>query len=161
VLFRQQRYGFNHQLIGMYKFRTMYVDRTDADAERLVERGDPRVTRVGAVLRRFSIDELPQLFNVLRGEMSVVGPRPHALQAKAAGRLYADVVDEYAVRHKVKPGITGWAQVNGWRGNTETEDDIIGRVEHDLYYIENWSLLFDFSIILRTIWVVLRTRNSY
>jgi len=161
VLFRQQRYGFNNQLIGVYKFRTMYTDRTDSNAERLVERGDPRVTRVGAILRRLSIDELPQLLNVLRGEMSVVGPRPHALKAKAAGRLYAEVVDQYAVRHKVKPGITGWAQVNGWRGNTETEKDIIGRVECDLYYINNWSVLFDMAIILRTIWVVLSARNSY
>jgi lipopolysaccharide/colanic/teichoic acid biosynthesis glycosyltransferase len=93
--------------------------------------------------------------------MSVVGPRPHALQAKAGGKLYDDVIDEYAVRHKVKPGITGWAQVNGWRGNTQTEEDLIGRVEHDLYYIENWSILFDLSIIARTAWVVLMGRNSY
>jgi Undecaprenyl-phosphate glucose phosphotransferase len=153
VLFRQQRYGFNNQLIGVYKFRTMYVEGTDSEAEQLTRCGDPRVTRVGAVLRRWSIDELPQLFNVLKGEMSVVGPRPHALKAKAGGKLYEDVIDEYATRHKVKPGITGWAQVNGWRGNTETE--------HDIYYIENWSVLFDLGIILRTLWVCLRGTNSY
>jgi len=161
VLFRQQRYGFNNQLIEVYKFRTMYTDRTDANAEQLTQANDPRVTRVGAILRRLSIDELPQLLNVLRGEMSVVGPRPHALKAKAGGKLYEDVVDEYATRHKVKPGITGWAQVNGWRGNTETERDLIGRVEHDIYYIENWSVLFDLNIILRTVWVCLRGTNSY
>ncbi|MEO7387064.1 MAG: undecaprenyl-phosphate glucose phosphotransferase [Gammaproteobacteria bacterium] len=161
ALFSQQRYGFNHQLILVHKFRTMYTDRTDVDAEHLTLRDDPRVTKVGAVLRRLSLDELPQLFNVLSGEMSVVGPRPHALRAKAGGRLYEDVVDEYATRHKVKPGITGWAQVNGWRGNTTSEDDIIGRVEHDIYYIENWSVMFDLSIILRTFWVVLRGTNSY
>ena len=161
VLFRQQRYGFNNQLIGVYKFRTMYMDRADSQGGQLTQRDDPRVTRVGRVLRRLSIDELPQLFNVLRGEMSVVGPRPHALEAKAGGKLYEDVVDQYATRHKVKPGITGWAQVNGWRGNTQTERDLIGRVEHDIYYIENWSVLFDLSIIMRTIWVCLRGVNSY
>lgn len=161
VFFRQQRYGFNHQLIEVFKFRTMYVDRQDTHAEQLTQRNDPRVTRVGAWLRRFSIDELPQLLNVLRGDMSVVGPRPHALRAKAAGKLYEDVVDEYAVRHKVKPGITGWAQVNGWRGSTDREEDIIGRVEHDLYYIDNWSVLFDLNIILRTTWVVLQGENSF
>lgn len=161
VFFRQQRYGFNSQLIDVFKFRTMYVEQTDANAEKLATRGDPRITKVGAFLRRFSIDELPQLFNVLRGEMSVVGPRPHALRAKAAGKLYKDVVDEYAVRYKVKPGITGWAQINGWRGNTETEKDLVGRVEHDLYYIENWSIPFDLSIILRTFMVVIGGENSY
>ena len=139
----------------------MYIDQQDADAEKLTERDDPRVTRVGAILRRFSLDELPQLINVLRGEMSVVGPRPHAIRAKAGGRLYEEVVDEYAVRHKVKPGITGWAQVNGWRGNTETEQDIRGRVEHDLYYIENWSLMLDLNIIVRTFFTVLGGRNSF
>jgi len=161
VLFRQQRYGFNSQLIDVFKFRTMYVDQTDAAADKLATRNDPRITKVGAFLRRFSLDELPQLFNVLRGEMSVVGPRPHALRAKAGGKLYKDVIDEYAVRYKVKPGITGWAQVNGWRGNTETERDLIGRVEHDLYYIENWSIPFDLSIIMRTVTAVIGGENSY
>ena len=161
VLFKQMRYGFNNKLIGVYKFRTMYADRTDHSADKLTERNDPRVTRVGAFLRRSSLDELPQLFNVLKGEMSVVGPRPHAVAAKAGGTLYEDVVDEYAVRHKVKPGITGWAQVNGWRGNTETEADLLGRVQHDLYYIEHWSILLDMIIILRTGWAVVKGENSY
>lgn len=161
VLFLQKRCGFNNQLFYMYKFRTMYTDQCDADAKRLTERNDPRVTRVGAILRRFSLDELPQLFNVLSGEMSVVGPRPHALQAMAGERLYEDVVDQYAVRHKVKPGITGWAQVKGWRGNTKTEADLIGRLEHDLFYIEKWSVSFDLAIILRTVGVVLKGDNSY
>ncbi len=161
VLFRQPRYGFNNRLIHVYKFRTMYSERTDVEAEELTRPGDPRVTRVGAILRRFSLDELPQLFNVLRGEMSVVGPRPHAVRAKAGDKLYEDVVDQYAVRHKVRPGITGWAQVNGWRGNTATEADLLGRVEHDLFYIENWSVTLDLLIILRTLLVVLRGENSY
>jgi Undecaprenyl-phosphate glucose phosphotransferase len=162
VLFRQKRYGFNNQLIEVYKFRTMYTDQTDEHADILATRGDPRITRVGAILRRFSIDELPQIFNVLRGDMSVVGPRPHALRAKAGNVLYEDVVAEYAVRHKVKPGITGWAQVNGWRGETRDEASLLGRVEHDLYYIDHWSLLLDLSIMLRTVFVIIRgDENSY
>lgn len=161
VFFRQKRYGFKNQLIEIYKFRTMYADLADHDAERLTDRDDPRVTRVGAVLRRLSLDELPQLLNVIRGEMSVVGPRPHAIKAKAGGRLYEDVVDGYAVRHKVKPGITGWAQVNGWRGNTETEGALVNRVEHDLFYIENWSIRLDAKILLLTVWAVIRGENSY
>ena len=161
VLFRQERFGFNNQLIGVYKFRTMYVDQTDHDADKLTQKDDPRVTRVGAFLRRWSLDELPQLFNVLDGTMAVVGPRPHAVNAKAGGTLYGDVIAEYAVRHKVKPGITGWAQVNGWRGNTETEGDLLGRVQHDLYYIEHWSILLDITIIARTAWAVIKGDNSY
>ena len=161
VLFKQNRYGFNNQLIGVYKFRSMFTDMCDDAASQLATRDDPRVTKVGAFLRRTSLDELPQLFNVLKGEMSVVGPRPHATQAKAAGKLYEDVVDGYAVRHKVKPGITGWAQVNGWRGNTDTENDITGRLEHDFYYIENWSVAFDLYIILRTFKTVAGGDNAY
>ena len=148
VFFRQQRYGFKNQLIEIYKFRTMYADAADPDAERLTERNDPRVTRVGAFLRRWSLDELPQLLNVLSGEMSVVGPRPHAVKAKAAGRLYEEVVGEYAVRHKVKPGITGWAQVKGWRGNTGTEEALIERVRHDLEYIEIQVLKSTADVVL-------------
>ncbi len=161
ILFRQKRQGFNGELFDVYKFRSMYVDCADANAEKLTTRNDPRVTRVGAWIRRFSIDELPQLFNVLKGDMSLVGPRPHALQAKAGGKLYADVIDAYSVRMKVKPGLTGWAQVNGWRGNTETEEDLIGRVEHDLFYIENWSIALDFLILLKTVWIVFEGENSY
>jgi Undecaprenyl-phosphate glucose phosphotransferase len=161
ILFRQERLGFNNQLISVYKFRTMYVDQSDYAADKLTQKNDPRVTRVGAFLRRWSLDELPQLFNVLEGNMSIVGPRPHAVNAKAGGTLYGDVLAEYAVRHKVKPGITGWAQVNGWRGNTETEEDLLGRVQHDLYYIENWSILLDVIIVARTVWAVIKGDNSY
>jgi Undecaprenyl-phosphate glucose phosphotransferase len=161
ILFKQERFGFNNQLIGVYKFRTMYVDQSDYAADKLTQKNDPRVTRVGAFLRRWSLDELPQLFNVLEGTMSVVGPRPHAINAKAGGTLYEDVIAEYAVRHKVKPGITGWAQVNGWRGNTETEEDLLGRVRHDLYYIENWSIVLDMTIVARTAWAVIKGDNSY
>ena len=112
-------------------------------------------------MRRFSLDELPQLVNVIKGDMSLVGPRPHALRAKAGGKLYADVLDAYAVRMKVKPGLTGWAQVNGYRGNTETEEDLKNRVEHDLFYIENWSVLLDLYIIFKTVFIVLKSENSY
>ena len=161
VLFRQKRYGFNNNLIGVYKFRTMYHDKQDDNAEKLTTRDDPRVTRLGTFLRRTSLDELPQFFNVLKGEMSVVGPRPHPIKAKAAGRMYDKVVQEYAMRHRVKPGITGWAQVNGWRGETDTEEKIVKRVEHDLYYIDNWALLFDFRIVLQTIWVGFRGTGAY
>jgi exopolysaccharide biosynthesis polyprenyl glycosylphosphotransferase len=161
VLFRQKRYGFNNHLIGVYKFRTMHHHLRDEKAEKLVTRGDPRITRVGAFLRKTSIDELPQLLNVLKGEMSIVGPRPHALSAKAADRLYEEVVAEYAARHRVKPGITGWAQVMGWRGETDTVEKIQKRVEHDLYYIENWSLAFDFKILVLTFFALLKPENAY
>ncbi|MDH3767666.1 MAG: undecaprenyl-phosphate glucose phosphotransferase [Gammaproteobacteria bacterium] len=161
VLFQQQRYGFNNQLITVLKFRTMHADCIDVDATKLACRNDTRITRVGSILRRTSLDELPQLWNVLKGEMSMVGPRPHALQAKAGDKLYSDVVAEYAARHNVKPGITGWAQVNGWRGETDTDDKLIRRVEHDLYYIENWGVLFDLKILLLTFGEVVRGRNAY
>ena len=161
VLFRQKRYGFNNELIEVYKFRSMYVNQSDAGAAKLVTRDDPRVTPVGRFIRRTSLDELPQLFNVIKGELSLVGPRPHALQAKAANTLYDQVVDGYFARHKVKPGITGWAQVNGWRGETDTSDKIQKRVEHDLHYIENWSILFDLKIMLATPVSLFRTKNAY
>lgn len=161
ILFRQQRFGFNNQLIEILKFRSMHTAQCDKDASRLVTRGDPRVTRLGAFLRKTSLDELPQLINVLRGDLSLVGPRPHALQAKAANQLYQDAVDGYFTRHKVKPGITGWAQVNGWRGETDTREKIRKRVEYDIYYIENWSLLFDISILLRTPMALLKTDNAF
>ncbi len=161
VFFKQDRFGFNNDLVKVLKFRTMHSEQCDQAADALTTRDDPRVTRLGGLLRRLSLDELPQLFNVLRGEMSVVGPRPHALQAKAGGKLYEQVADGYAIRHKVKPGITGWAQVNGWRGKTETEEDLLHRVEHDLYYIDNWSVLFDLYIVARTFGSVLSGKNSY
>jgi len=161
ILFRQSRYGFNNKLIEVLKFRSMYHEQRDEHAEMLTTRSDPRVTKVGRFIRRTSLDELPQLLNVLKGDMSIVGPRPHATRAKAAGRLYEDVVEEYAARHKIKPGITGWAQVNGWRGETDTEKKIKSRIEHDLYYIENWSILIDLEIICRTAFAVFMSRDAY
>jgi Undecaprenyl-phosphate glucose phosphotransferase len=161
VLFKQHRYGYNNRLIKVFKFRSMRQDAADANAERLVRPGDNRVTRLGAFLRKSSLDELPQLLNVLRGEMSLVGPRPHALRAKADTRLYEEVVEEYASRHRVKPGITGWAQVKGWRGVTDTEDKIRERVAHDLYYIDNWSVLFDLKILAMTVIAVVKTQNAH
>jgi Undecaprenyl-phosphate glucose phosphotransferase len=161
LIFRQKRYGFNNELIEVYKFRSMKVNMSDSNATKLVTRDDPRVTRVGKILRRTSIDELPQLFNVLKGELSLVGPRPHATRAKANGELYESVVDGYFARHRVKPGITGWAQINGWRGETETEEQIQRRVDHDLYYIENWSLTFDLYILARTPLSLLNVDRAY
>lgn len=161
ILFKQRRYGFNNELIEIYKFRSMYVERSDADAARLVSKGDPRVTPVGRVIRKTSLDELPQLFNVLSGQLSLVGPRPHATQAKAQEALYEQVVDGYFARHRVKPGITGWAQVNGWRGETDTKEKIEQRVLHDLDYIDHWSLGFDLYILLKTPLALLKTQNAY
>jgi Undecaprenyl-phosphate glucose phosphotransferase len=162
VLFRQKRYGFNNDLIEVYKFRSMYVEATDATASKLVTKNDPRVTRVGRFIRKASLDELPQLFNVVfKGNLSLVGPRPHAVNAKAETRLYDEVVDGYFARHRVKPGVTGWAQVNGWRGETDTQEKIQKRVEYDLYYIENWSVLFDLYIVAITPFALLKTENAY
>ena len=161
VFFCQRRLGFNNEPIDIYKFRTMYVEATDAEASKLVTKDDPRVTRVGGFLRKTSLDELPQFFNVVRGDLSLVGPRPHALKAKAADKLYADAVDGYFARHRVKPGVTGWAQINGWRGETDTEEKIQRRVEHDLYYIENWSVTFDLYILLMTPFALLKGENAY
>lgn len=146
VFFRQKRHGFNHKIFHVVKFRTMHVAE-DGPVVRQASRGDPRVTRIGHFLRRTSLDELPQLINVVRGEMSIVGPRPHAV---AHNEYYSDRLERYASRHKMKPGITGWAQVNGYRGETETEEKMKKRIEHDLFYIENWSLRFDLKIILMT-----------
>ena len=161
ALFRQKRYGFNNELIEVYKFRSMFTDRCDAAASKLVTKDDPRVTRIGRIIRKTSLDELPQLLNVFKGDLSLVGPRPHAVQAKAGTQLYDDVVDGYFARHKVKPGITGWAQINGWRGETDTEEKIQKRVEHDLYYIENWSVFFDLYILLKTPVSLLKSENAY
>jgi Undecaprenyl-phosphate glucose phosphotransferase len=161
VLFRQPRYGFNNQLIDVLKFRSMYHGDSDRHARRLVTRQDPRVTRVGRFIRRASLDELPQLINVVKGELSLVGPRPHAVMASAADTLYDDVVEGYLARHRVKPGVTGWAQINGWRGETDTTEKLERRVEHDLYYIENWSLWLDVKILLRTPVALLSGQNAY
>lgn len=161
VLFRQAREGFNNQPFRVFKFRTMFHGRTDDEAVTQASRRDLRVTRVGAFLRRTSLDELPQLFNVLRGDMSLVGPRPHAASTRAGGRLFSEVLSSYAARHKVKPGITGWAQVCGWRGETDTEDKLVKRFEHDLYYIENWSIWFDFYVLARTVVALILPQNAF
>jgi Undecaprenyl-phosphate glucose phosphotransferase len=161
VLFRQKRYGFNNEVIDVLKFRSMYQDKADPTAKVAVTRGDPRVTRVGRFIRRTSLDELPQFFNVLRGQLSLVGPRPHAVNAHTSQKLWEEVVDGYFARHKVKPGVTGWAQVNGWRGEVDSKDKIQGRVEHDLYYIENWSVLFDLYILMLTPIRILNQDTAY
>ncbi len=163
VFFRQKRYGFNNETVDVLKFRSLRHDMTDHTAAKQVTKDDPRVTRVGRFIRKTSIDELPQLINVVfNGNLSLVGPRPHAIHAKASNRAYEQVVDGYFARHKVKPGITGWAQINGWRGETDTDDKIQRRVEHDLYYIENWSVLLDLYILLKTPFSLLtKNENAY
>jgi Undecaprenyl-phosphate glucose phosphotransferase len=162
VLFKQRRYGFNNELIEVYKFRSLYVEHSDTTARKLVTKDDPRVTPVGRFIRKTSLDELPQLFNVVfAGNLSLVGPRPHAIHAKAAEHLYDEAVDGYFARHRVKPGITGWAQINGWRGETDSQEKIQRRVEHDLHYIENWSLLFDFYILAKTPFALLNSQSAY
>lgn len=161
VFFRQKRHGFNNEVIDVYKFRSMYTDRADPTGRHAVRRGDPRVTRVGRFIRKTSIDELPQLFNVLAGSLSLVGPRPHVLSALARDKLYHEVVEGYYARHRVKPGVTGWAQINGLRGETDTVEKIRMRTEYDLYYIENWSIWFDLKILLLTPLSLLNTENAY
>lgn len=148
VLFRQKRHGWDGRVINVLKFRTMRESPAQADDARQAQQNDPRVTTVGRVLRRTSLDELPQFINVLRGEMSVVGPRPHPL---ALNHSYAVRIDAYMQRHRVKPGITGWAQVHGLRGETETLEKMQRRIEFDLYYIEHWSVWLDIRIILMTL----------
>ncbi len=150
ILFRQPRTGLNDRMFLICKFRTMHHAMSDLTSIRQTSRGDARVTRVGAILRRLSIDELPQLLNVLRGDMSLVGPRPHAPNTAVDGQSLELVFADYVFRHRVKPGITGWAQVNRARGELRTAEDVRRRVEHDLAYIENWSLSFDIRILLLT-----------
>ncbi|RWG82540.1 MAG: undecaprenyl-phosphate glucose phosphotransferase [Mesorhizobium sp.] len=161
VLFKQKRHGFNNEIIEVYKFRSMYADRSDPTAKQTVTKNDPRVTRVGRFIRKTSIDELPQFFNSLFGSLSLVGPRPHAIAAQSHNLLYNEVVDGYFARHKVKPGVTGWAQINGWRGEMDTNEKIRMRTEYDLYYIENWSMLFDLRILFLTPVRLLNTENAY
>lgn len=151
VFFRQKRYGQGGVLFDCFKFRSMYQDKTLMGEIKLTERDDPRVMKIGKFIRRTSLDELPQFINVLKSDMSVVGPRPHPPGVKAGERRYEDVVPGFMDRYAVKPGLTGWAQVNGWRGNTFTEDDIKGRFDCDMYYIKNWSLWMDVVIVLRTL----------
>ena len=161
VLFRQNRYGFGDRVIGVYKFRTMRADLADTNGEKQTAVNDPRITRVGAFLRRTSLDELPQLFNVLRGELSLVGPRPHAISMHVKQRRNEDIVPDYALRHHVKPGITGWAQVNGYHGPVDTERHLQQRVAYDLDYINHWSLWFDIRIILKTLLIAFVHREAY
>ena len=157
AIFKQRRYGLNGEEIIVYKFRSMTV--TD-DGQKIdqAKKNDPRITKIGAFLRSSSLDELPQFINVLQGRMSIVGPRPHAV---AHNELYRKLIKGYMLRHKVKPGITGWAQVNGLRGETEVLEKMQARIEFDLDYLQNWSIWFDTWIIIRTVWVVLRRDNAY
>lgn len=157
VLFKQRRYGLDGREILIYKFRTMTV-MEDGDMVTQAKRDDRRVTPLGAFLRRTSMDELPQFINVLQGRMSVVGPRPHAV---SHNELYRKLIRGYMIRHKVKPGITGWAQVNGFRGETDTLEKMKARIEYDLAYLRNWSLRLDLAIVIKTIFVVLRKENAY
>ncbi len=161
IFFRQKRNGFNGEEFEMLKFRSMRVGEAPKDAsgkERQATKTDPRITRVGRFIRATSIDELPQIINVLKGDMSLIGPRPHAI---SHNNYYENLIDRYASRHKMRPGLTGWAQLNGFRGETETVDKMAKRVEHDIWYIENWSLGLDIKILLLTPFVVLFQRTAY
>jgi putative colanic acid biosynthesis UDP-glucose lipid carrier transferase len=157
VFFRQRRYGLNGEEIRVLKFRSMTVAEDGPDVKQATK-GDQRITRLGAILRRTSLDELPQFINVLSGEMSIVGPRPHAV---AHNEMYRRMIHGYMLRHKVKPGITGWAQVNGWRGETDTLEKMEQRINHDLHYIQNWGLLFDIKIIVKTVVGTGTRQNAY
>jgi len=157
AIFKQRRYGLNGEEIIVYKFRSMTVSEDGSRIEQ-AHKNDPRITKIGAFLRRTSLDELPQFINVLQGRMSIVGPRPHAV---AHNELYRKLIKGYMLRHKVRPGITGWAQVNGLRGETEALEKMQARIDLDLYYLKNWSIWLDLWIIMRTVWVVLRRNNAY
>ncbi len=159
VLFRQSRIGYGNRPFAVYKFRSMH--QADCNTGLLTTRNDKRIFPAGRIMRKLSLDELPQLFNVLLGDMSLVGPRPHMPEARAAGKLYHEVVEDYANRHRVKPGITGWAQINGWRGPTETFAQLENRVLHDLHYIENWSLRLDIYILAKTAFVGFFGKNAF
>jgi polysaccharide biosynthesis protein PslA len=161
ALFRQWRMGLGNIGFHTLKFRTMYQHPPERGLLQQTTRDDPRVTRLGAMLRRSSLDELPQLFNVLRGDMSMVGPRPHAPGTCAGGKPFELITPRYAARHRVRPGMTGLAQIRGWRGETETEGKLLCRLEADLEYIEKWSLWLDFEILLRTAIAMLSMRNAY
>ncbi len=158
VIFKQRRYGFNGQEIIIYKFRSMKVMEDGDKVTQATKDGDDRITRVGRILRRTSLDELPQFFNVIQGRMSIVGPRPHAV---AHNEYYRKLINGYMLRHKVKPGITGLAQVNGLRGETDTIDKMKMRVDYDLEYLKNWSLALDFEIIFKTVFVWFKGTNAY
>ncbi len=161
VLFRQRRIGLLGRTFTTLKFRTMHWSPYDTGMIQQATRHDCRVTRIGYWLRRYSVDELPQLINILRGEMSVVGPRPHAPGTRAGGHLFEDVTQCYGARHFVKPGLTGLAQVRGWRGETDTEEKLLRRIDCDFEYIAHWSVRLDLAIIWRTVRSVPRMRNAY
>ena len=161
ALFRQRRIGFGNVGFEMWKLRTMRHHAPESGRLTQATRQDSRVTRIGAFLRRASLDEMPQLYNILRGDMSVVGPRPHAPGSCAGGKPFEQVTPHYPARHRVKPGLTGLAQVRGWRGETETEEKLLRRVESDLEYIDNWSLWLDVVILARTAVPVFAMRNAY
>jgi exopolysaccharide biosynthesis polyprenyl glycosylphosphotransferase len=161
VLFRQNRIGLNGRSFSLLKFRTMHHAEPEGAGWKQATRDDPRITRIGQFLRCSSLDELPQVLNVLRGEMSIVGPRPHAPGTRAGDRLFEEVTQFYHDRHQVRPGLTGLAQVRGWRGETDTEEKFLRRLECDLEYIETWSIRLDLQILWRTIFSVLRMRNAY
>ena len=160
VLFRQTRVGRGNAMFNILKFRSMRAEASDMQGRRSTGRGDDRITRVGAFIRRTSIDELPKLINVIRSEMSIVGPRPHALGSLAGDKLFWEVDGRYWHRHACKPGLTGLAQVRGFRGATHLEDDLVNRLQADLEYLENWSIWRDFKIILMTFQVIIH-RNAY
>jgi putative colanic acid biosysnthesis UDP-glucose lipid carrier transferase len=157
VIFKQKRYGYNNKIFEIYKFRSMTHSAQHEGKTKQAVKNDPRVTKVGKFIRKTSLDELPQIFNVLNGSMSLVGPRPHAVDHNED---YAKVIDGYFARHRVKPGITGWAQVNGFRGITDTVDKMEDRVRYDVYYAENWSFFFDLQILASTIFVGFINKNS-
>jgi exopolysaccharide biosynthesis polyprenyl glycosylphosphotransferase len=161
VFFKQKRHGYRHREIEVFKFRTMRVDRLDHACAQQTQRGDPRITRVGRLLRKSSLDELPQLLNVVRGEMSLVGPRPHAVNMRTAQKLSHEIVPTYAHRHCVKPGITGWAQINGHRGALDAEEQLVSRVNYDMDYIRKWSVGLDIAILFKTIFHVVDTKNAF
>ena len=161
ALFRQRRHGYNNREITVYKFRTMRVAQADASGARQTARDDDRITKVGALLRRLSLDELPQLFNVLKGEMSLVGPRPHPVGMRTENLLGEDIVETYAHRHRVKPGLTGWAQVHGYRGATADVEALMRRVEYDLDYIERCSVALDLRILMMTPFSLISTKNAF
>ncbi len=158
VLFKQRRYGLDGKDIVVYKFRSMTVMEDDAQQINQATRNDPRITRFGGFLRRTSLDELPQFINVLQGRMSIVGPRPHAI---SHNEMYRSLIKGYMIRHKVKPGITGWAQINGFRGETDLLEKMQARIDYDLDYLRNWSLFLDLLIIFKTISVVIEDKNAY
>lgn len=157
VIFKQKRYGLEGKEITVYKFRTMKV-MEDGEKVEQARKNDTRLTRIGGFLRKTSLDELPQFINVLQGRMSIVGPHPHAI---AHNEEYRKVINGYMIRHKVLPGITGWAQVNGYRGETETVDKMVARIQHDIDYIRNWSIALDLKIIVKTLLVVFTDKQAY